>query len=110
MPANLPARDLAVIGHADLIGNIRLGQLLLRFSDKRNLRNRVNAVRIALRIAAHRKPEGPSAGDSPLFHRHRSQTWKSNYVTNGKDVFLRGTEIRVYGDSSPIVRRNTRCL
>ena len=44
VPADLPARNLPVIRHSDLIRNVRLRQLLLRLPDKRNLRNGVNPV------------------------------------------------------------------
>src|ERR1700680_119647 len=110
MAADLPARDLAVIGYAHFIGNIRLGELLLCFPNKRNLRNCINAVGIALGVAADRKPEGASAGDSPLFHRDGSETWKSDYIADGENVFLGGTKIRVYRDASAVVSRNIRRL
>src|ERR1700733_11613513 len=44
--ADLAARDLAIVSHAHLVGRIFLGQLLFGLTDKRNLRDGVNAVRI----------------------------------------------------------------
>src|ERR1700719_2917664 len=110
MTADLAARNLAVIGHAHFVGNVGLGELLLRFPDERNLRNGINAVGIAFGVAAYGKAERACAGDAALFHRHGGQTWKSDHIADGENVFLRGTEIRVYGDSSAVVSGNIRRL
>ena len=42
--ANLAARDLAIVGDADLIRYVLIRELLFRFADERNLWNGVDAV------------------------------------------------------------------
>src|ERR1035438_10442044 len=54
--ADLPARDLAIIGHAHFVRNVVIGQLLFSLADKRYFRNRVDAVRIGCRVGMHRQP------------------------------------------------------
>ena len=48
--ANLAARNLAIIRHADLVGDIFVGELLFGLADEGNLRDGINPVRITGRI------------------------------------------------------------
>src|SRR5271154_6732336 len=95
MPGDLAACNLAVVGHADFVGNIGVGELLLGLPNEGNLGNGVNPVRVALRIGLHWQTESSCGGDAPLFHGNGSQAGKADHVAHREDVRLGGAEIRV---------------
>src|SRR5258708_1771348 len=86
IPADLSARNLAIVRHADLVGNVLLGQLLLRLPDKADLRNRIDPIRIQPRIRQHVViPKRPRRSHPALLHRHRSQRREPDHIAHRKD-------------------------
>src|ERR1700761_3504867 len=103
--ANLSSRDLAIVGHADLIGNIFIGQLLFGLADEGDLRDRIDAVRIVSRIGVRAVVvEGASHGDAALLHRYRRERREADDVADGEDVRRLGAVVLVHRDPSAGVR------
>ena len=104
VPANLASRCLAIVGHADFVGHVFVGELLFRFADEADLRNGVDAVGIKAWVGAGRiVVEGARGGNAALLHGDRSQRGKANHIADGEDVRDLGLEVLVHGDSAAIV-------
>ena len=102
--ANLAAGDLAVVGHADFVGHVFVGQLLLGLADEADLGNGVDAVGIKAGIGGGGMVvEGAGGGDAALLHGDRSQGGKADHVAGGVDVRDLGLVVLVDGDAAAIV-------
>ena len=88
--ANLAAGDFAIVGHADLVRHILVGELFLGFADERNLGDGVNAVRINGRDWSALATERVRGGDAALLHGDRSEAREPDDVADGEDVRLLG--------------------
>ena len=102
--ANLAAGDLAIVGHADLVGHVLVGQLLLGLADEADLGNGVDAVGIKAGVGGRRAiVEGVGRGDAALLHRDRGQRRKADHVADGVDVRHLGLVVLVDGDAAALV-------
>src|SRR5882757_1824566 len=102
---DLPAGNLAIICDAHFVRHIFVGELLLGLADKRDLRDRINPVRIVAGIGDQvLVAEGARNGDSALLHRYRGQTGEANHVSHGEDVRHLGAEVFVYRDAAARIR------
>ena len=108
--ADLPARCLAVVGHAHFIRNILVGQLLLGLANKADLGDRVDAVGVEAGVRrCGFVVEGPMCGNPSLFHRDRGQGREANHVAHSVDVLNLGLIVLVDRDAAAIVGFKTRC-
>src|SRR5580704_12222910 len=108
MTGDLAARDLAIVRDTYFVGHIRVGELFFRLSDERDLRNGVDAVGIARRIAFYVQAKRTARGDTPWFHRHGRETGKADDVADRENVRLCRTKVGVDLDTPAIVGGQTR--
>ncbi len=102
--ANLAARGLAIVGHADFVGHVFVGQLLFGFADEADLGNGVDAVGIKAGVGGGGVVvEGAGGGDAALLHGDRGQRGKADHIADGEDVLDLGLEVLVDGDAAAIV-------
>ena len=91
---DLAARDLAVARHADLVRDLRLGQLLLGRADHRDLRDRRRCRSGKWdAMAPAVDAEGVTGGEPPLLRRRRGEARIADDVARGKDVRHGGAEL-----------------
>src|SRR5271156_6316640 len=108
MTGDLAPSDLAVVGDTYFVRHIRVGELFFRLSDERNLRNGVDAIRIAGGIAFYVQAKRTARGNAPLFHRYGCETGKTDDVADRENVRLCGAKVGVDLDAPAIVGGQTR--
>ena len=101
--ADLAAGDLAIIRHADFIGNVFVGELLLGLADEGDFGNGVDPVRIGAPDSISPAVEGARGGDPALFHRDRREARETDDVADGENVRLLGAVIGVHFDAPAVV-------
>src|ERR1017187_4534688 len=102
--ANLATGNFAIVGHADFVGNVFVGQLLFSLSDEADLGNGVDAVWIEAGIrGSSLVVECAGCGDAALLHGDRSKSGKSDDIAGSEDMFDLGLVVLVYGDAAAIV-------
>src|SRR5215469_1657115 len=105
--ADLAARYFAVVGHADFVGHVLVGQLLFCFADEADFGNGVDAVGIKAGIRVGGVVvEGAVRGDAALLHGDRGECGESDDVADGVDVVDLGAVVLVDGNAAARVRLN----
>ncbi len=105
--ANLTARDLAIIGDADLVGHVLIGKLLLGLAGERDFGNRVDAIRIRRRIRMNRLVIRVRRGDAALLHRNGGEAGEADDVAYGENVRLFGAILPVHRNAPAAIGLDT---
>ena len=100
---DLPARDLPVSRHAGLVGDLRLGQLVLGRADHRDLRDGIDADREMGGHGARVDAERVTGGQPPLLRRGRGEARIADDVAGREDVRDARPERRVDREAPALV-------
>jgi hypothetical protein len=100
---DLPASNLAEVGHANFVGNAFVGQLFFGFTDEGNFGNGVDAVGIVGAVGVDGHAKGVGGSDAALFHGDGAEAGETNDVANGENVRLLRAVLIVYMDASAVV-------
>src|SRR5437016_12878958 len=82
VPHDLPARDLAIVSDADFVGHVLFGELLLGFSDERDLGNGIDAVRVTRGVRVDGQSDGLGGGYPALLQGDRCLARAPHHISH----------------------------
>src|SRR6185312_8749993 len=102
--ADLPARDLAVVGYADFVRHIFLGELFFGLADEADLRNGVDAVGIKAGVGEDGfVTEGAGGGDAALLHGDGCERREPDHISGRENIRNLGAEVLVDWNAAALV-------